>query len=133
MVVGAGDGAIYAIQPRTGKTIWKYQASTRGLNTTSVVDENGIVYGSHAEKNATDTKTLGAIFAFDGNTEGDISEDKLLWKVKGKAVGRNAPVKLGGRIYFVDDGASLVIVDAKTGELIGAKKSNGTVEQMKLA
>ena len=132
MIVGAGDGAIYALQPRTGKTIWKYQASTRGLNTTSVVDENGIVYSSHAEKNATDTKTLGAIFAFDGNTEGDISEDKLLWKVPGKAVGRNAPVKLGGRIYFVDDGASLVIVDAKTGELIGPKKRNGTVEQLKL-
>ena len=132
MVVGAGDGAIYALQPRTGKTIWKYQASTRGLNTTAVVDENGIVYGGHAEKNATDTKTLGAIFAFDGNTEGDIAEDKLLWKVPGKAVGRNAPVKLGGRVYFVDDGASLIIVDAKTGELIGAKKPNGTVEQMKL-
>ena len=132
MVVGAGDGAIYALQPRTGKTIWKYQASTRGLNTTSVIDENGIVYGSHAEKNANDTKTLGAIFAFDGNTEGDISEDKLLWKIPGKAVGRNAPVKLGGRVYFVDDGASLVIVDAKTGELIGKKKANGTVEQMKL-
>ena len=132
MIVGAGDGAIYALQPRTGQTIWKYQASTRGLNTTSVVDENGIVYSSHAEKNATDTKTLGAIFAFDGNTEGDISEDKLLWKVPGKAVGRNAPVKLGGRIYFVDDGASLVIVDAKTGELIGPKKRNGTVEQLKL-
>ena len=41
-------------------------------------------------------------------------------------------MKLGGRVYFVDDGASLVIVDAKTGELIGKKKANGTVEQMKL-
>jgi len=132
MVVGAGDGAIYALQPRTGKTIWKYQASTRGLNTTSLVDEKGIVYCGHAEKNATDTKILGAVFAFDGNTEGDIAEDKLLWKIPGKAVGRNAPVKVGGRVYFVEDGASLVIVDAQTGELIGPRKPNGTVEQMKL-
>lgn len=122
MVVGAGDGAIYALQPRTGKTIWKYQASTRGLNTTSVIDENGIVYCGHAEQNATDTKTLGAIFAFDGNAEGDITEDKLLWKIQAKAIGRSAGVKLGDRVYFVDDGAALIIVDAKTGAIVGQKK-----------
>jgi outer membrane protein assembly factor BamB len=122
MVFGAGDGAVYAVQPRTGKTIWKYQASTRGLNTTPLVDENGIVYCGHAEQNATDTTTLGAVFAFDGNTEGDIPEEKLLWKIPKKAVGRSAPVKVGDRVYFVEDGATLVIVDAKSGELVGQKK-----------
>lgn len=122
MVVGAGDGAFYAIQPRTGKTIWKYQASTRGLNTTPLIDEDGIVYCGHAEQNASDTTTLGAILAFDGNTEGEIAEDKLLWKIPKRAVGRNCAVKLGDRVYFVEDGATLVIVEAKTGKLIGQKK-----------
>ena len=122
MVVGAGDGAFYALQPRTGKTIWKYQASTRGVNTSAVVDENGIVYCGHAEQNATDTTTLGAILAFDGNVEGEIAEDKLLWKIPKKAVGRSCPVKLNDRVYFVEDGATLVIVDAKSGELVGQKK-----------
>ena len=70
----------HAIQPRTGATIWKYQASTRGLNVTPLVDENGIVYSGHAEQNANDTTTLGAVFAFDGKVTGDITEDKLLWK-----------------------------------------------------
>jgi outer membrane protein assembly factor BamB len=122
MVVGAGDGAFYAFQPRTGKTIWKYQASTRGVNTSPLVDENGIVYCGHAEQNANDTTTLGAIFAFDGNVEGEITEDKLLWKLPKRAVGRSSPVKLNDRIYFIEDGATLVIVDAKTGQLIGQKK-----------
>jgi outer membrane protein assembly factor BamB len=122
MVVGAGDGAFYALQPRTGKTIWKYQASTRGLNTSALIDENGIVYCGHAEQNANDTTTLGAIFAFDGNVEGDITEDKLLWKIPKRAVGRNCAVKLGDRVYYIEDGATLVIVNAKTGELIGQKK-----------
>jgi hypothetical protein len=31
-------------------------------------------------------------------------------------------VKLGDRIYFIEDGAALVILDAKTGELVGQKK-----------
>ncbi len=122
MVVGAGDGAFYAIQPRTGKTIWKYQASTRGLNTSALVDENGIVYCGHAEQNANDTTTLGAILAFDGNVEGDITEDKLLWKIPKRAVGRNCAAKLGDRIYYIEDGATLVIVEAKTGKLVGQKK-----------
>jgi outer membrane protein assembly factor BamB len=122
MVVGAGDGAFYAIQPRTGKTIWKYQASTRGLNTSALIDENGIVYCGHAEQNANDTTTLGAIFAFDGNVEGEITEDKLLWKIPKRAVGRNCAVKLGDRVYYIEDGATLVIVNAKTGELVGQKK-----------
>ncbi|MFN9914049.1 MAG: PQQ-binding-like beta-propeller repeat protein, partial [Pirellulaceae bacterium] len=60
MVVGAADGALYAFQPRTGKTIWKYQASTRGINTTPVVDADGIVYCGHGERNSSDTNLLGA-------------------------------------------------------------------------
>ncbi len=121
MVVGAGDGAVYAIQPRTGKTIWKYQASTRGINTTPLV-ENGIVYGGHSEQNQTDTTILGAVFAFNGNTEGELSEGDLLWKIPRRTVGRSAPIKMGDRVYFVEDGATLVIVDAKTGQLVSTKK-----------
>jgi len=122
MVFAAGDGAVYALQPRTGKQIWKYQASTRGMNSSAIIDENGIVYCGHAEQNATDTTILGAVFAFDGNVEGDIAEDKLLWKIPKQTLGRSCLVKLGDRVYFVDDGATLNIADAKTGEKIGQKK-----------
>jgi len=122
MVFAAGDGAVYALQPRTGKQIWKYQASTRGMNSTPIVDENGIVFCGHAEQNATDTTVLGAVFAFDGNVEGEISEDKLLWKIPKQTLGRSCLVKLADRVYFVDDGATLLIVDAKSGKRIGQKK-----------
>lgn len=122
MVVGAGDGAIYAIQPRTGKVIWKYQASTRGLNTTPVVDSNGIVYSGHSEQNSSDTTILGSIFAFDGNAQGEITEDQLLWKIPKRTVGRSSPIKVGDRLYCVEDGALLVVIDAKTGKEVSTKK-----------
>jgi len=122
MVVGASDGAVYAFQPRTGKTIWKYQASIRGINTTPLVDENGIVYCGHGEQNSSDTKVLGAIFAFDGKTTGDIPEEKLLWKVPKRTIGRSSPLKVDDRVYFVEDGALLLIYDAKTGKQIAEKK-----------
>ncbi|HQX48963.1 MAG TPA: PQQ-binding-like beta-propeller repeat protein [Planctomycetaceae bacterium] len=122
MVVGAGDGAMYAFQPRTGKTIWKYQASTRGMNSSPLIDEQGIVYAGHAEQNASDTTILGAVFAFDGNVEGEIKEDQLLWKIPKRALGRSSPVKVGARVYFIEDGATLISVDAKSGKLVGQKK-----------
>jgi outer membrane protein assembly factor BamB len=122
MVFGGGDGAVYAVQPRTGKVIWQYQASTRGLNVTPVVDEKGIVYCGHSERNASDPNKLGAVFAFDGNREGVITEEQLLWKVLEKGVGRSCPVKVGDRIYFVEDGAAMLCLDAATGKVVGQKK-----------
>jgi outer membrane protein assembly factor BamB len=121
MLFGGGDGTVYAVQPRTGKVICTYDASTRGINTSPLVVD-GIVYVSHAEQNASDTTVLGAIFAFDGRTEGKIAEDKLLWKLPAKAVGRSSPVYADGRLYFVEDGGTLLVVDAKSGKVIQSKK-----------
>lgn len=121
MVVGAADGGVYAIQPRTGKTIWKYDASTRGLNTTPLVHDN-IVYCGHSEKNRADTSVLGAVFAFDGRQTGEIPENKLLWKIPSITSGRSSPIYVDGRVYFAEDGGMLVCVDAATGKKISEKK-----------
>ena len=116
MVFGAADGCVYAVQPRTGKVIWKYQASPRGLNVTPLI-EDGIVYCGHGEQNESDRTILGAVFAFDGNTTGDISIDKLLWNIPKRTVSKSSPVKIGDRVYFLDDGGILFGVNAKTGAI----------------
>ena len=121
MVLGAADGAIYALQPRTGKVIWKYQASPRGMNVAPLV-ENGIIYMGHGEQNESDRTVLGAVFAIDGNTSGDIPEEKLLWKVPKRTVSRSSPVRVGERIYYIEDGAALFGVNAKTGAIEVEKK-----------
>jgi hypothetical protein len=121
MVLGAADGAIYALQPRTGKVIWKYQASPRGMNVAPLV-ENGIVYMGHGEQNESDRTILGAVFAIDGNTSGDIPEEKLLWKIPKRTISRSSPVRIGERIYFIEDGAALFGVNAKTGAIEVEKK-----------
>jgi len=122
MVFGAADGGVYAIQPRTGKLIWKYQASSRGISTTALVDENGIVYCGHSEQNASDRTVLGALFAFDGNTTGEIPEDKLLWKIPAFGAGRSAPIKIDDRLYAVDNSGLMLILDAATGKQIARQK-----------
>ncbi len=121
MVVGAGDGRIYALQPRTGKTIWEYHASNRGVNTTPLVHD-GIVYCGHSEQDSADTTKLGAIFAFDGRTTGEIKESDLLWKHPAMTVGRSSPLMVDGRLYMIEDGANMLTLDPKSGEILGQKK-----------
>lgn len=121
LVVGAADGACYAIQPRTGKVIWKYDVSPRGFNTTPLVVD-GNVYCAHAEKNRSNMNVLGAAFALNGGLAGEIKEDQILWKNLARAVSRSSPLLVDGRLYMVEDGGTLLCLDPKTGELVFEKK-----------
>ncbi len=121
MVFGAADGAIYAIQPRTGKVIWKHDVSQRGFNTTPLVVGNTVFCG-HGEKNRADTTILGGVWAMDGSATGEIPESQLLWKNFSKVVSRSAPLYVDGRVYMVEDGGSLMVMDAKSGKIVQEKK-----------
>lgn len=121
MVFGAGDGAVYAIQPRTGKVLWKYDASIRGINQTPLIDGQ-TVYCSHSEETIHENSIVGAFFALDGNSSGEIAFGKEIWNVKGLAVGRSAPLLVNGRMYTINDSAGLVVLDAKNGAEVGKQK-----------
>jgi outer membrane protein assembly factor BamB len=117
MVFGSGDGAGWAFQPRTGKPIWNFQVSRRGLNASPVVSPEGVVYMGNAEENL-DNQSMGAIVAFDGNKKGDITKTAELWRQDGM-VSRTSLALYNGRLYAGDDGAKLFIFDAKSGEPVG--------------
>lgn len=126
MVFGSGDGGVYAWQPRTGKPIWNFTLSRRGINTSPVVDGDR-VYVGHAEENL-DNSTMGSIVAIDAAKTGDITKSGELWRNPGM-VGKSSPVLVDGRLYACDDGGKLYVIDAKTGKLIGNKpvKMIGTI------
>ena len=118
MVTGAGDGSIYAIQPRTGKIIFRFDASTRGINTPPIV-VNGVVYCGHAEQMFKNQTVLGAVFAFKATGEGDITDKKsLIWELPARTIGRSAPLFVDGRVYYADDSGKVYVIDAKTGKEI---------------
>ena len=121
LVFGSGDGAVWALQPRTGKQIWKNQFSRRGLNVSPLV-VGDVVYMGHSEENPTGNR-MGAFVAIDGRSSGDLTE-KPLWRLEETMVGKCSPIFIDGRIYAADDGGKLLILDAKTGERI-ARKSLG--------
>ncbi len=129
MIFGSGDGSLYAMQPRTGKIIWKCDLSLRGMNVSPFVDGN-TVYMAQSEENP-DDNTMGALAAVDGTGSGDVTKTKVLWRLKERLVGKSSPILVNGRYYAADDGGTLFIVDAKTGAEI-TKTKLGTIMRASL-
>ena len=71
LVVGSGDGQVWAIQPRTGQYIWHYDFSMRGLNTAPLV-VGDTVYTGHSEENI-NTTAMGAVVAINAAGKGNIT------------------------------------------------------------
>ncbi len=122
LVFGSGDGEVWALQPRTGQSIWHYPLSRRGLNVSPLV-VGDTVYYSQSEENVVGS-TMGALVAIDGTLTGDLT-GKEKWFVPEIMSGKSSPVLAGGKLWTVDDRAKLYIFDPETGEQLD-KKALGT-------
>lgn len=130
MIFASGDGGVHAFQPRTGKPLWKYMVSGRGVNTSPLVVGNR-VYCGHSEENL-DTTEMGAVFCIDATKRGDITKSGEIWRKTGYFVGRSSPVMINGRLYFADDRAKLHCLNPDTGEAIGEPVRLGTMMRANL-
>ena len=117
LVFGSSDGSVWNFQPRTGKAVWNFKLSRRGLNVSPLIDGE-TVYISQAEENL-DNTSMGSATAFKGTGSGDITATNAVWQKKGVMDGRSMPVILGDRVYFIDDGAKVYVFDKATGEPVG--------------
>lgn len=125
LITPSGDGWVYAFQPRTGKKVWEYQFSRRGINSSPVVDGD-TVYIGHSEENPEGTK-MGAVAAIKGGLKGDITKTGEIWKQLEIGVGRSGLLVADGKLYCGDDAGKLFVLDAKTGGQIGKKIGLGTM------
>ncbi len=116
LIGGNADGHIYALQARTGRKIWEFELSKRGINVSPVVDEAGRVFISHSEENV-DEATLGRVAAIDGTGSGDITSTGELWRWNRNKAGFPSPALHDGRLYVVNNQGNLAAVDAATGDV----------------
>ena len=117
LIFGSSDGSVWNFQPRTGKAVWNFKLSRRGLNVAPLVQGED-VFISQAEENL-DNTSMGSVTRFKGVGTGDITATNVVWQKKGVMDGRSMPVVLGDRVYFVDDGAKIYAFDNKTGDAVG--------------
>ncbi|MGI9177332.1 MAG: PQQ-binding-like beta-propeller repeat protein [Pirellulales bacterium] len=117
LVFGSSDGSVWNFQPRTGKAVWNFKLSRRGLNVSPLVVGEDVLM-SQAEENL-DNTSMGSVTRFKGVGSGDITATNAVWQRKGAMDGRSMPVVLGDRVYFVDDGAKVFAFDQATGEPVG--------------
>ena len=127
LIVGVGDGACWGFQPRTGKPLWHYNVSRRGLFTTPLVAGN-VIFTSHSEENMNDS-TMGSVEAIKVTGTGDDTKVEPLWRVEELMVGRAAPLLIGERLYVIDDRCKMWVLDAKTGEALAERITIGDRKQ----
>jgi outer membrane protein assembly factor BamB len=120
LVVASGDGSVYGLEPRTGKQLWSYNASARGIQGTPLVINNHVFVGQ-AEENRDDS-TMGAFFGLDAAKRGDLIKTGELWRKKEVTVDKSSAIEVDGKVVVVDSGGYLHIVDAKTGAFLNGAK-----------
>ncbi len=124
LIGGNSDGGIYAMQARTGKMVWGYRMSLRGLNTTAVSDGKH-VYISHGEDNI-DNNEFGSVRCIDATKQGDITDDGTIWRVDGIKAGYTALLVHDGILFVTTDTGKLFAFDTETGDELW-RYSLGTV------
>ena len=114
LVGGNSDGHVYAINARTGKPIWSFRMSKRGLNATPVIDGD-MVYISHGEDNI-DNGEFGRVQCIDATGTGDVTDTHSVWRVDGVKAGYTALLAKDGIVYVVADIGNMIAFDGKTGD-----------------
>ena len=125
VLIGAGDGAVHAFKSRTGEKVWSVKVSKRGLNASLVVDGTR-VYACQSEENE-DSPTMGSVTCIDAST----AEPKIAWRVTGIEAGFASPTIFDGRLYVLDNKATVYCLDANDGKQYW-KKSTGTIGKASL-
>ncbi len=113
LVDGGSDGAVHALVARTGRQVWHYNVSKRGINS-SIVAKDNAVYVTHGEENL-DTAVMGQVAAIDAGLRGDVTKSATRWHTDGLTASYSSPALAGNYLYLIDNGATLHSLDLSTG------------------
>jgi len=126
LLIGGGDGAAHAFQARTGKQVWRFPMSKRGINT-GLLASGDTVFVTHGEENIDDSR-MGMVAAIDGAGSGELGADSVKWTNLGVLAGYSSPILDGDTFYQIDNAANLIARDAATGEQLWLQNL-GTIQR----
>ncbi|MBC7852024.1 MAG: PQQ-binding-like beta-propeller repeat protein [Pirellulaceae bacterium] len=123
-VISPGAGVVNALDPKTGKEIWRVTYDGYSVIPRPVFG-HGLVYMSTGYDSP-------SILAIRPDGQGDVTDSHVEWTLKKGAPHTPSPLLVGNELYLVSDGGIATCVDAKTGEVhwserIGTKYSASPV------
>ena len=119
VIFQGGDGSVDSFQARTGKKLWRYQASKHGFNS-SIVAQGNFIYATWDLDNF-GSNVLGAVACLDASKI-KAGEPEVVWKTEGIEDGFPSPTIVGDTLYALDNRGMLYSIDAKAGKIKYQKK-----------
>jgi outer membrane protein assembly factor BamB len=117
------DGRFYALDTRTGETVWKYASGRCSWGTPAVARR--LVYAtflSRGPRCETETFTpVGEVVAFDADS------GRVRWRAR-MGVNESSPLVAGGLVYVGDWDGRVLALDARTGRRRWEYRTGGAVK-----
>lgn len=123
-VISPGAGVVNALDPKTGKEIWRVTYDGYSVIPRPVFG-HGLIFMSTGYDSP-------SILAIRPDGQGDVTDTHVEWTLKKGAPHTPSPLLVGDELYLVSDGGIATCVDAKTGDVhwserIGTKYSASPV------
>lgn len=129
VIFAGGDGWCYSFEPKTGKTLWKFDLNPKdskwilggrgtrnNIITTPVIHDDKVflAVGQDPEHG----EGPGHMFAIDATKRGDITDSGKIWHIGGKDFNRtlSTPAIQDGLLYISDLSGFLYCLDASNGK-----------------
>ena len=116
-MLSAGAKAAYAYDPRTGRELWKVQHSDFSVAPRPLFDRGlaFLVTGI--------TKT--DLWAVKTDGQGDVTDTKVVWKLKTHVGKYASPLLVDGLIYTAADESFVTCIEAATGQVVWSERIGG--------
>ena len=108
-LISAGSGVVMALDPTTGKEIWRVYYGSGYSVVPRPVFANGLVYLSTGYDSPT-------VIAIKPDGKGDVTGTHVAFTVKKNAPRNASPLVVGDALFLVSDNGQLSCIDAKTGQ-----------------
>lgn len=119
-LISAGSGVVNALDPLTGKEIWKARYDQGFSVVPRPLYAHGMIYLGTGYG-----KPVALAIRADG--QGDVTDTHIVWKIEKFVPHNPSMVVVGDEIYFVADNGVLTCADAKTGEVHYQERCTGPI------
>ena len=113
-LVISSKNVVAGYDPETGKQLWRAKGIQDYVVSIPIIVD-GVCYLTGGKTKQSMAVRLGG--------EGDVSESHVLWEIGKIGSNVSSPVYRDGRLFIFHDSGVIQILDAKTGELVGRKRT----------